>query len=69
MIATQWPISDLRAPQVAQDFYRALRLRHEPSPGDCRLPAAAALRTAVLRLRAARPESPVLWAPYIHTGP
>ncbi|MES9588484.1 CHAT domain-containing protein [Streptomyces sp. NPDC094045] len=69
VIATQWPISDLRAPQVAQDFYRALRLRHEPSPGNCRLPAAAALRTAVLRLRAARPESPVLWAPYIHTGP
>ncbi|MFD0337236.1 CHAT domain-containing protein [Streptomyces sp. NPDC127117] len=67
VIATQWPISDLRAPQVARDFYRALR--HEPPPGDRRLPAAAALRTAVLRLRAARPESPVLWAPYIHTGP
>lgn len=67
VIATQWPISDLRAPQVARHFYRALQ--HRPSSGDCRLPAAAALRTAVLGLRAARPESPVLWAPYTHTGP
>ncbi|MFF9347560.1 CHAT domain-containing protein [Streptomyces sp. NPDC014734] len=67
VIATQWTISDLRAPQVARDFYRALRRR--PLPDGRPLPAAAALRTAVLHLRAARPESPALWAPYLHTGP
>ncbi|WP_335931841.1 CHAT domain-containing protein [Streptomyces sp. PTD5-9] len=67
VIATQWSISDLRAPQVARDFYRALRSRPPTANGG--LPAASALRTAVLRLRAARPEAPALWAPYIHTGP
>ncbi|MFI1731055.1 CHAT domain-containing protein [Streptomyces acidicola] len=67
VIATQWSISDLRAPQVARDFYRALQAT--PRTTDETLHAASALRKAVRRLRDARPEAPTLWAPYLHTGP
>ncbi|WP_151772470.1 CHAT domain-containing protein [Streptomyces abyssomicinicus] len=67
VIATQWPISDYRAPQVAGDFYRALD--SAPRAADGTLPAARALRHAVRGLRGARPDAPALWAAYLHTGP
>ncbi|MGW5497565.1 CHAT domain-containing protein [Streptomyces olivaceoviridis] len=67
VIATQWSISDLRAPQVARDFYRALQ--GAPQTADEILQAAFALHRAVRRLRSARPDAPVLWASYLHTGP
>ncbi|MGW3493055.1 CHAT domain-containing protein [Streptomyces sp. NPDC001020] len=67
VIATQWSISDLRAPQVARDFYRALQAA--PQTADETLQAASALRKAVRRLRSARPDAPALWASYLHTGP
>ncbi|MET9887331.1 CHAT domain-containing protein [Streptomyces sp. NPDC006430] len=67
VIATQWSISDLRAPQVARDFYRALGTAPYSAGGTP--DAAAALHVAVRRLRRSRPEAPALWAPYLHTGP
>ncbi|MEV7520356.1 CHAT domain-containing protein [Streptomyces sp. NPDC091371] len=67
VIATQWSISDLRAPQVARAFYETLA--DSPQDPDGLLPAAAALHTAIRNLRRSRPDSPALWAPYLHTGP
>lgn len=60
VIATLWPVSDTRAPQATDRIYEAL------TSGDS--PATAAHEALVL-LRGARPDAPVLWAPYVHVGP
>ncbi|MDQ0718597.1 CHAT domain-containing protein [Streptomyces luteogriseus] len=60
MIATLWPVSDTRAPQATDRVYEVL------TSGDS--PATAAHEALVL-LRTARPDAPVLWAPYVHVGP
>jgi len=60
VIATLWPVSDTRAPQATDRIYEALASGAPP---------AAAAHEVLLRLRAARPDAPVLWAPYVHVGP
>lgn len=60
VIATLWSVRDTLAPAVAADFYAAL---------DGPDAAALALHRAVRALRAAHPQSPGVWAPYVHVGP
>ena len=60
VIGTAWAIDDAVAPGVADDFYARL---------DTVDSAAAALHHAVCELRAAHPDRPTLWAPYVHVGP
>jgi tetratricopeptide (TPR) repeat protein len=67
VIGTLWPISDLRARDLAADFYRHLT-REQTAPADAEL-AAASLHRAVRSLRARQPSAPSQWAPYTHTGP
>ena len=67
VIASQWPINDVRAVTVAASFYRALAPRDSARSAADR--SAWALHTAVRRLRAQRPEALDLWAPYVHSGP
>jgi CHAT domain-containing protein len=58
VIGTLWAVKDGIAPALADDFYAGLAT-----------PPAVALHNAVLHLRATHPDSPRLWAPYVHIGP
>ncbi|MFF0721648.1 CHAT domain-containing protein [Micromonospora sp. NPDC003816] len=60
VVGTAWAIDDAVAPGVAADFYARL------SGAD---DAASALHQAVRTLRAAQPDRPALWAPFLHVGP
>jgi CHAT domain-containing protein len=64
VVATMWSISDLAAPKVTDSFYT--NLTGPGGPDAAR--AAASLHDAVLELRDAYPDWPVIWAPYIHLG-
>ena len=73
VLATMWSISDAAAPAMADITYAYL-LHSAPDrsiptdrPQADRAPYA--LHHAVTRLRQARPDEPLLWAPYIHLGP
>lgn len=50
---------------VAEDVYAALTAEGAPDA----VGAARALHCAVARLRARYPHAPLLWAPYVHSGP
>jgi tetratricopeptide (TPR) repeat protein/nitrogen fixation protein len=60
VIATLWPVSDTRAPQATDRVYEVLTSEDSP---------ATAAHEALVLLRTARPDAPVLWAPYVHVGP
>ncbi|GAA0388274.1 CHAT domain-containing protein [Acrocarpospora corrugata] len=64
VIATLWPIADHTARAVAGDFYTRLG---GSAPGSAEV--AHALHGAVNALRAAHPDMPEIWAPYLHIGP
>lgn len=65
VIATLWTVADDRAAEVADGVYAALLGNGIPDAEG----AARALHRAVHRLRALVPEAPMLWAPFIHSGP
>src|SRR5208282_3740783 len=65
VIATLWTIIDDRSVAIADDVYAALTAGGTPDAAE----AARALHGAVTRLRAQYPHVPLLWAPYIHSGP
>jgi CHAT domain-containing protein len=64
VIATQWSISDIDAPLVADSVYGQLIVRGSPEAAD----AARAVHQAIAALRAREPGRPDLWAPYLHVG-
>jgi CHAT domain-containing protein len=65
VIATLWTINDDRSVPVADDVYAALTADGAPDAAK----TAGALHGAVARLRAQYPHAPLLWAPYVHSGP
>jgi CHAT domain/Tetratricopeptide repeat len=65
VIGTLWPANDLIALKVATGFYKALGTEDGGLDTDR---AARALHAAVLGIRAAHPDRPSLWGPYLHAG-
>jgi CHAT domain-containing protein len=65
VIATLWSVWDEEAAQVARDVYQAVAPDGVLHADD----AAAALHSAVRKLRADRRERPSVWTPFAHTGP
>ncbi|MBF6171308.1 CHAT domain-containing protein [Nocardia blacklockiae] len=61
VVGTLWAVADATAAAVAADFYDAL--------GADSANAARAVHHAVRKQRAAQPDRPTLWAPYVHVGP
>ena len=64
IIATLWSIFDSTAPDIAGSVYDSLASATLSADN-----AAFALHNAVTVLRATQPASPLVWAPYVHTGP
>jgi len=64
VIATLWSIYDSPAPAIADTFYASLATG-TPDANH----AGHALHRAVAVLRAQHPTDPLIWAPYLHTGP
>lgn len=64
VIATTWPVRDDCCKEVARDFYGAY-LGHRDAAG---LSPPEALHQAVEKLRAAQPDKPLAWAPFVHIG-
>ncbi|MEU1184250.1 CATRA conflict system CASPASE/TPR repeat-associated protein [Streptomyces sp. NPDC005820] len=65
VIAAQWAVSDRRAPDLADAFYRQITGSEGPDADR----SARALHHVVTTLRHARPDAAALWAPYVHVGP
>ncbi|MEV6829459.1 CHAT domain-containing protein [Amycolatopsis sp. NPDC051102] len=65
VIATLWTVADDRAVEVAESVYTALLGQGTAAADE----VARALHQAVRRLRALVPEAPMLWAPFVHSGP
>jgi CHAT domain-containing protein len=65
VIATLWTVIDDRSMAIAEEVYAVLTATGAPDAAE----AARALHGAVARLRARYPHAPLLWAPYIHSGP
>lgn len=65
VIATLWTIIDDRSIEIADEVYAVLTAEGAPDAAE----AARAVHGAVARLRARYPHAPLLWAPYIHSGP
>jgi tetratricopeptide (TPR) repeat protein len=65
VIATQWPISDVLAPRIADQVYQQLT---DPDGGLDASHASLALHAAISAVRD-RGRSRLLWASYIHIGP
>ncbi|WP_018350670.1 CHAT domain-containing protein [Longispora albida] len=59
VIGTMWTILDSIAPEVAAHVYSSVD-RDGP---------ATALHAAIQAVRAARPDEPLTWAPFVHLGP
>lgn len=73
VVATMWPIKDLHAPQVADDFYEYLWSRREEgsSGGFDGSRSAYALHHAIQQLRGRLDNSEaslLAWVPYVHFG-
>ncbi len=67
VISTLWSISDIQAPQIAQQVYKQLK---KPDTGHIDTTrTAAALDAAILTLKNEQLTNPWLWASYIHIGP
>jgi CHAT domain-containing protein len=66
VVATQWPVNDRRARVAVRTFYRHVT-------GDAKTPDAARAAVAVWQVlrseRAAYPDRPAIWAPFVHFGP
>ncbi|WP_442792315.1 CHAT domain-containing protein [Amycolatopsis sp. NBC_01307] len=66
VVATQWPVNDRRARAAVRTFYRHV-------VGDAKTPDAARAAVAVWQVlrgeRAAYPDRPAIWAPFVHFGP
>jgi tetratricopeptide (TPR) repeat protein len=65
VIATLWSIYDSPTPKIADSVYAALTATGTPTTHH----AARALHQAITALRADHPTDPLVWAPYLHTGP
>ncbi|WP_194916627.1 CHAT domain-containing protein [Catenulispora rubra] len=66
VVGALWPIDDALAADLAAEFYRWLTDDGQRPP---RLQSCAeALHHAVRQLRRRRPDMPLLWAAYLHTG-
>ncbi len=61
VVGTLWPINDATAPDVAAAVYDELAR-------DGTDFTAAALHTAIRRMRSRYPRAPLAWAPYVHIG-
>lgn len=66
VIASMWPTDDFVCVKTAEAFYEKLKASLIETPSDRAV--AEALRTAVLKIRAERPNDFYAWAPYIHLG-
>lgn len=66
VVGALWPIDDALAADLAAEFYRSLTDDGRTPPRVQR--CAAALHDAVRQLRRRRPDAPLLWAAYLHTG-
>lgn len=66
VIATQWVLSDVIAPEVAEAVYAELGPATRSGWTDG---AARALHKAVATQRITAPDGPDLWATYVHVGP
>jgi tetratricopeptide (TPR) repeat protein len=64
VIATLWPVGDMRARLTANEVYTALTADGGFSPAS----AAHAVHAVVNRLRQRFPDHPSVWAPYVHIG-
>jgi CHAT domain-containing protein len=66
VVATQWPVNDRRARVAVRTFYRHVT-------GDAKTSDAAHAAVAVWQVlrdeRAAYPDRPAIWAPFVHFGP
>ncbi|KAI5836999.1 CHAT domain-containing protein [Morchella snyderi] len=60
VVATMWESKDNACAAVAAEYYRALFVQG--------LGSGKAVHTAVVKLRARKPEAVLDWAPFIHTG-
>ncbi|MBE1489173.1 CHAT domain-containing protein [Plantactinospora soyae] len=65
VIATLWTVHDDRSAQLADDVYAQLLASGRLDAAG----AARALHRAVLTLREQLPHAPLVWAPYVHSGP
>ncbi|RPA99746.1 TPR-like protein, partial [Choiromyces venosus 120613-1] len=66
VLANLWETNDSASSEVARDFYHLLFQNH--GTGDWHYRVAASFHEAVKRLRDKRPQNPLTWAPFIHTG-
>ncbi|RPA89051.1 hypothetical protein L873DRAFT_1796342 [Choiromyces venosus 120613-1] len=66
VLANLWETNDSASSEVARDFYHLLFQNH--GTGDWHYQVAASFHEAVKRLRDKRPQNPLTWAPFIHTG-
>ncbi len=64
VIATLWSVYDQAATEVAEHVYRELTADRQLVPAR----SAHALHSAVQSLRAAKPQQPSRWIPFIHIG-
>ena len=68
VIGTLWEANDLKAREVATEFYRNLFDSLDSGRGFEDGIVAEALHRAVARLREDFEDNPILWAPFIHLG-
>ncbi|RPA95664.1 hypothetical protein L873DRAFT_1812412 [Choiromyces venosus 120613-1] len=66
VLANLWETNDSASSEVSRDFYHLLFQNH--GAGDWHYQVAASFHEAVKRLRDKRPQNPLTWAPFIHTG-
>ncbi|RPA95669.1 hypothetical protein L873DRAFT_1845795 [Choiromyces venosus 120613-1] len=66
VLANLWETNDSASSEVARDFYHLLFQNH--GAGGCHYQVAASFHEAVKRLRDERPNNPLTWASFIHTG-
>ncbi|CUS11106.1 unnamed protein product, partial [Tuber aestivum] len=65
--ANMWETNDNAACEVARDFYSILFQNRESGEDDHQR-VSTAFYKAVKKVRDAKPGSPLLWAPFVHTG-
>ncbi|CUS11103.1 unnamed protein product, partial [Tuber aestivum] len=65
--ANMWETNDNAACEVARDFYNMLFQNRESGEDDHQR-VSTAFYKAVKKVRDAKPGSPLLWAPFVHTG-
>ena len=68
VIGTLWEANDLKAREVATEFYKNLFDSMDPGQGFGDGVVARALHKAVSSLKEEFEDNPILWAPFIHLG-